>query len=67
MTAKIKDGKAEIFETVERDRAFKSRHDARVQDEAFLASQIREQTGCTRDEALTAAARIVAKDHARHF
>lgn len=54
--------------TVERDRAFKSRHDARIQDEAFLANQIRDQTGCTRDEALTAAARIVAKDHrVRHF
>jgi hypothetical protein len=53
--------------TVERDRALKSRYDARIQDEAFLANQIREQTGCTRDEALTAAARIVAKDHARHF
>ena len=53
--------------TIKKNHAFKSRHDARVQDEAFLANQIREQTGCTRDEALTAAARIVAKDHARHF
>ncbi len=53
--------------TVERDRAFKSQHDARIQEETFLANQIREQTGCTRNEALTAAGRIVAKDHDRHF
>lgn len=48
--------------TVERDRAFKSEHDARIQEEAFLANQIQAQTGCTRGEALTAAYHIISKE-----
>lgn len=50
---------------IERDRMLRSRHDARIQEEALLADQIKEQTGCTRDEALKAAWLVVEKD--RHF
>lgn len=46
-----------------RDRMLRSRHDARIQDEAHLASQIQAQVpGATRGEALRVASRILDRE-----